>query len=100
MKYHWEGGNIRELRNSIEHGVVMGTSDLILLEDLPESVLETVPSAPTGWTGSYQEAVTEFKRTKVREALDRAHGVITEAAKLLDVHPNYLHRLMKNLKLR
>jgi Nif-specific regulatory protein len=100
MRYHWEGGNIRELRNSIEHAVVMGSSDLILLEDLPESVLETVPAAPIGWTGSFQDSVTEFKRCKVREALDRANGVITEAAKLLDVHPNYLHRLMKNLKLR
>ncbi|MBV8845269.1 MAG: sigma 54-interacting transcriptional regulator [Bryobacterales bacterium] len=100
MKYDWEGGNIRELRNAIEHAAVMGVSDMILREDLPESVLEAIPSAPADWAGSYQEAVTEFKRCKVREALERAHGVITEAAKLLDVHPNYLHRLMKNLKLR
>jgi len=100
MKYHWEGGNVRELRNAIEHAVVLGASDKILPEDLPEAVLETVAAAPSGSTETYQDAVVGFKRVKVTEALQRANGVITEAAKLLDVHPNYLHRLMKNLQLR
>jgi transposase-like protein len=42
----------------------------------------------------------EAKQRVVREALERAGGVITEAARLLDVHPNYLHRLLRNLQLR
>jgi transcriptional regulator with GAF, ATPase, and Fis domain len=100
MAYDWEGGNIRELRNAMEHAVVLGTSDTIQPEDLPETIVETMPAAQSGGSGSYQDAVVEFKRCKVREALERAHGVITEAAKILDVHPNYLHRLMKNLQLR
>jgi Nif-specific regulatory protein len=100
MNYDWEGGNVRELRNALEHAVVLGTSETILPEDLPETIVETVAANPSGSSGSYQDAVVEFKRCKVREALGRAHGVITEAAKLLDVHPNYLHRLIKNLQLR
>jgi transcriptional regulator with GAF, ATPase, and Fis domain len=34
------------------------------------------------------------------EALDQAGGSFTEAAKLLGIHPNYLHRLVRNLNLR
>ncbi len=33
-------------------------------------------------------------------ALDQAEGSFTEAAKLLGIHPNYLHRLVRNLDLR
>jgi transcriptional regulator with GAF, ATPase, and Fis domain len=36
----------------------------------------------------------------VRDALERAGGVYTEAAKLLEIHPNYLHRLVNSLRLR
>jgi transcriptional regulator with GAF, ATPase, and Fis domain len=100
MKYDWPG-NIRELENAIERAVVLAASDSILPEDLPEAVVEPAAAAPSeAAAGSYQAAVTQAKQRIVREALDRAGGVITEAAKLLDVHPNYLHRLLNNLQLR
>src|SRR5579885_806491 len=103
LRYDWPG-NVRELENAIERAVVLGTADSILPEDLPENVLESVaPSVPGGPPSgmlSYQDAVVEAKRRVVRDALDRANGVYTEAARLLDVHPNYLHRLVRNLRLR
>jgi hypothetical protein len=36
----------------------------------------------------------------VREAVELAHGLYTDAAKLLDIHLNYLHRLVRALGLR
>jgi len=36
----------------------------------------------------------------ILSALEQAGGSITEAAKVLGVHANYLHRLMRNLELR
>jgi len=36
----------------------------------------------------------------ILNALEQAGGGMTEAAKLLGVHANYLHRLMRNLELR
>jgi Nif-specific regulatory protein len=104
MRYDWPG-NVRELENAIERAVVLGGSDSILPEDLPEAIVEPVAAAaPSGATvsaaGSYQAAVVEAKQRVVREALEKAGGVITEAARLLDVHPNYLHRLLRNLQLR
>ena len=38
-------GNIRELENAIERAVVLGSSEFILPEDLPECVFEMLPSS-------------------------------------------------------
>jgi transcriptional regulator with GAF, ATPase, and Fis domain len=40
------------------------------------------------------------KRQIILRALEQAGGSFTEAAKLLDLHPNYLHRLVRNMDLR
>ena len=32
--------------------------------------------------------------------MEQAKGSYTEAAKILGVHPNYLHRLIRNLNLK
>jgi Nif-specific regulatory protein len=96
--YDWPG-NVRELENAIERAVVLGTTDLILLEDLPEAILETetrTMPAPT----KYHEAVAATKKQIIIQAMDQMKGNYTEAAKLLGVHPNYLHRLIRNLNLR
>jgi transcriptional regulator with GAF, ATPase, and Fis domain len=101
VRYDWPG-NVRELENAMERAVVLGVSDTILPEDLPEPVLEsasTSTSAPAT-ANSYHEALLEAKRRVVTDALERAGGVYTEAAKLLDIHPNYLHRLVNSLGLR
>ncbi len=97
LAYDWPG-NVRELENAIEHAVVLGAAEAILPEDLPEAVLEAAPAGPSA--DSYREAVRRFKRALITAALQKAAGSITEAAKLLSVHPNYLHRLMRNLALR
>jgi DNA-binding NtrC family response regulator len=97
-RYDWPG-NVRELANVVERAVVLGTTELILKEDLPESMLET-KSISGGAAGSYHEAVAERKKELILEAVSRASGSITEAAKLLGLHPNYLHRLIRNLGLR
>ncbi len=44
MNYDWPG-NVRELENAIERALVLGVSDTILLEDLPESVVKRAPVA-------------------------------------------------------
>src|SRR6266851_4110036 len=40
ISYDWPG-NVRELENAIERAVVLGATDTILPEDLPESILES-----------------------------------------------------------
>ena len=98
LGYDWPG-NVRELENAIERAVVLGSTDRILLEDLPESVLESEPTATAPGT-KYHEAVAQTKKQIILSAMQQAKGNYTEAAKLLGVHPNYLHRLIRNLNLK
>jgi len=96
--YDWPG-NVRELENVIERALVLGISDEILPEDLPESLLEREP-APGSIEAKYHTAVKELKKKLIMKALEDAGGNYTEAAKSLGVHPNYLHRLIRNLELK
>jgi len=95
--YDWPG-NVRELENTIERAVVLGTTDWILPEDLPEAVLETKVTAD-GSSTSYHEAVVQNKKQLILRAFSEAKNNHSEAARLLAIHPNYLHRLIRNLNL-
>jgi len=95
--YDWPG-NVRELENAIERVVVLGTTDLILPEDLPEAVLEARLS-PTS-SLRYHEAVTQAKKQIILDAAAQVNGNFAEAARLLGVHPNYLQRLVQNLQIK
>ena len=98
LNYDWPG-NVRELENAMERAVVLGSSDLILPEDLPETILEKAAPAGTE-VNVFHDAVREAKKQLIVNAVEQAHGNFTEAAKLLGLHPNYLHRLVRNLNLR
>lgn len=96
--YEWPG-NVRELENAVERALVLGASDTILPEDLPETVLERV----SGWeldSATYHSRVKEFKKQLIVNAIEQTKGNYVEAAKLLQVHPNYLHRLIRNLEIK
>jgi Nif-specific regulatory protein len=97
LNYSWPG-NVRELENAIEHAIVLGSTETILPEDLPESVVEALP-APTAPPSEFHAAIREAKRELIRAAVARAKGNYTHAAKQLGLHPNYLHRLIRNLDL-
>jgi Nif-specific regulatory protein len=92
-------GNVRELENAIERAVVLGSTELITPEDLPETVCEANDDlALSGNT--YQEAIKDAKRKFILKAIEEAKGNYTDAAKILGVHPNNLHRLVRSLNLR
>ena len=97
LSYPWPG-NVRELENAMERAVVLGQSELILAEDLPETVLESaaLPEVP----GALQSSVTASKRQAILAAWQEAGGDHRQAAEKLNLHPNSLRRLIRNLKLR
>ena len=98
VQYDWPG-NVRELENALERAVVIGSSDRILADDLPDTVLESAKCEGRA-PARYHDAIRNLKRQMILSALEQAGGSITEAAKVLGVHANYLHRLMRNLELR
>jgi len=102
-KYDWPG-NIRELENAIERAVVLGSTDQILLEDLPDAVVEagaqSTAAVPASTSSQFHDVITQAKKDLIIRVFEKAGGNYTTAAQLLGLHPNYLHRLIRNLNLK
>jgi two-component system, NtrC family, response regulator HydG len=98
VNYDWPG-NIRELENAIERALVMGSPEMVQLEDLPESLLEQAP-AEDMTEGRYQASVKAVKKQLIIDAVEQSNGNYVEAAVILGMHPNNLHRLIRNLGLK
>ncbi|HET6175670.1 MAG TPA: sigma 54-interacting transcriptional regulator [Candidatus Sulfotelmatobacter sp.] len=98
VSYEWPG-NVRELENAIERALVMGAPDMVLLEDMPESLLEQERPVDSS-EGRYHANVKELKKQLILDAVEQTRGNYVEAAGILGVHPNYLHRLIRNLGLK
>ena len=95
--YSWPG-NVRELENAIEHAIVLGLTEELLPEDLPNSILEEQSAELPG--ARYHDVLNETKKEMVVSSLREAKGSFPEAARLLGIHPKYLHRLVRNLNLK
>lgn len=91
-------GNVRELENAIERAVVLGSTDKILLEDLPEEIVESCIIGEKTSPKLYEQ----FKVAKqqiVLNAIKKANGNYSEAAQELGIHPNNLHRIIRSLEI-
>ena len=97
LNHSWPG-NVRELENAIERAVVLGESDWIQPEDLPETVLDSA-SAPE-LPGALQTSVDETKRQLILAAWRQCEGDHNRTAAHLHIHPNSLRRLIRTLNLR
>jgi DNA-binding NtrC family response regulator len=101
LDYHWPG-NVRELENVVERAVVLSTGPVFDVELLPMTVRQPPPlaeppaSLPTGGI-SLKEAVSDYERQLIVQALQATGGVQKRAAELLQVKPTTLHEMMKRL---
>ena len=93
--YAWPG-NVRELENAVERAVVLGQTQTVLPEDLPETLAE----GSAAGAGAFLAQVGQAKRDSIVQAWEQAKGDYKAAAGLLGLHPNSLLRLVRNLGLR
>ena len=98
LNYDWPG-NVRELENVIEQALVLGSGDTVVPDDLPPGLFVT-PAPAVASSLDYHETLERTKRELIARAFEHAGRNHTQAARLLGVHPNYLHRLLSNLDLR
>jgi formate hydrogenlyase transcriptional activator len=104
VDYSWPG-NIRELQNVIERGVVLSRGSILKLgPDLlpvegPDTGLEPTPIAETKTSDSLEEV----QRQHILRVLERTAWVISGprgAGAILGLHPNTLRSLMNRLGIR
>jgi NtrC-family two-component system response regulator AlgB len=90
-RYSWPG-NLRELRNAIERGVILASEPLLGLTDLPAQV-ESPPLAKAVEAGG---AVTldELEAEHIRRILTNT-ATMEEAAEVLGIDPSTLYRKRK-----
>ncbi len=87
--YSWPG-NIRELRNVLEHAVILSNNEILRVQPLGESVPST--SKPTTLADNEREHILKaFEQTGGR--IKGPHG----AAKLLGINPATLYSRMRKL---
>jgi DNA-binding NtrC family response regulator len=98
-KYDWPG-NVRELENTIERAVVLGSSDQVLLEDLPSHVVESGRGDLGDDDPFFHAQVKRFKAQTIKDALRQAGNHHRKAAELLGLNPTYLSRLLRNLGIK
>ena len=108
--YSWPG-NVRELRHVVERGCILCNGPNLLVEHLPEELVksqaqptmvpgkeaitsthETVQDIPTG-------VIVHDERQELLEALQRAGGNKSKAAKLLSIDRSTLYGRMKRLEI-
>jgi Nif-specific regulatory protein len=96
-QYDWPG-NVRELANVIERAVVLASGNTITVDDLTLEAAETNDLATeTLMLLPFHESVERFKRMRLQEAIAKAGGSKTKAAQALQLQPNYLSRLCKQM---
>ena len=101
--YDWPG-NVRELQNVLERASILARGRRIRLEDLPElrNATEEVPpvqATDDSASISLKERVDAYERGLVADALRRAQGNQSEAARLLRTSRATLQYKMKTYRL-
>jgi DNA-binding NtrC family response regulator len=95
--YDWPG-NVRELENVMARAAVLGSEDEVLPNDLPDVILKRKSLDDDRL--DLRSSVADTKRQAIIDAFAQTQGKHAEAARLLRVHPVYLHRLIRSLDLR
>ncbi len=109
-EYSWPG-NIRELRNVIERICIMNYGPTLLPEHLPEEMRGTAPSGDSLTAGQtappvrlpadtgLDDAVMNFERNIIRQALEKSGGNVLQTAAMLKIPRGTLRYKMDKYEL-
>jgi DNA-binding NtrC family response regulator len=101
FQYSWPG-NIRELENVIERGVVLAQSDTITIQDVPETITQCdLNESYKGNNGmiTLKEAIKIPEKKIIFEALEFCNWNRKKAASILDINRTTLYNKMKEYNL-
>ena len=100
LQMHQWPGNVRELQNVIERAVLLGKSDEIGMEDLPQSLAAAGPVSiePVG-TRTLKQAMEAPERQIIRGVLESNNWNRHATAESLGINRTTLYKKMKRLGL-
>jgi len=86
-------GNVRELRNIIEHAYIKARGNILEEEDLPDYLKDNSPNA------NLNQLVWEKEREHINKVLKQCHGNKSKAAKTLGISRKTLYNKLKSTTL-
>jgi two-component system NtrC family response regulator len=98
VKYEYPG-NVRELENLVHRAVVLARGRTLTTADLPIRVARVKADGRAEAAATFVERVAEFERALIVDALDRAGGVQTRAARALGMSERHLRYKLRKYQL-
>ncbi|MDP8267174.1 MAG: sigma-54 dependent transcriptional regulator [Candidatus Tenebribacter davisii] len=99
LNQKWKG-NIRELKNTIEHSVALASHDMIIPEDLPDHIYSDTPkdistSSPEFNGLKYPEAKKKFEINYIRNLMEQCNGDVTKVSRISGIKRQNLYEKFK-----
>jgi two-component system response regulator AtoC len=86
LNYHWRG-NVRELENMVERGVILSKDEVITLADLPQELTRQAPVK--------ERTLEGLERNHILKVLEETGGNVAQTAKILGIHRMTLYNKLK-----
>ncbi len=93
LAYDWPG-NVRELKNTIEKAVIIAQGRMVTRDDIQLTIGRPLLISE-GVAHSYREAMAQFEKKIIEDALKKSRGNQTRTAEILKVSRNFLIRKMR-----
>ncbi|WP_099188884.1 sigma-54 dependent transcriptional regulator PrdR [Tepidibacter mesophilus] len=99
--YKWKG-NIRELKNTVEHLVVLSKDESIKKELVPKYILDNVNKTTDCKTYpmDLNQAISKLEQDTIKKALNMSNGNKAKAAKYLNIPRSTLYYKMEQYKIK
>lgn len=103
QRYPWPG-NIRELRNAVEHALAVSRDDKIIPSDLPAALLRQLDASPASVQEnpslmSREDYLSDAEKNYLAALLKQNDGNISSAARQAEISRQALHKLLKKYSL-
>jgi len=95
LSYQWPG-NIRELKNVIERGIILCKNESLLPENLPMELHKGDANIVTQQVSFGKVSLQVMERHHIKEVLKLVNGNKSQAARILDISRSTLREKLKN----
>lgn len=100
LNYEWEG-NVRELRNAVEHAVILSEHSILQPEDLPDSISQQkkLMDMPVLTDMKWAKAKEAFTKEYLLALFEKTGGNITSVAQISGIPRENIYRKCKQLNI-